>query len=378
LKSVFANASAQIDRDYRASVAACVEQYGTDLTAARQEFRRAGDLDGVLQTDRELERFAIEKSCPPAGDERLPQRVREARFVCRRAVDKASSERKRSRIQLLQSYDNKLDAFQQALVRREQLDKAIRVRNERKRIEFIIADVETRMPMPDVKPEPEPPTPSPELPSGLSEGLVVFFDFDRRGVEKTMDRSGHGRHASVSDAQWVADARLPGDGAYDMTYNSTITCPMEAFAGNNASVSLWAKHGPLTDRQNDYNLFNLSGRGPNGGRLYSKPRFDHGTWHIGVGESRRSPKEKPDLGRWQLFTLVVRNGKASLYLDGKLTTFSIESPPFETGKQLVIGGRGECPSVQIDEFMVWKRPLSKEEVSLLYENSVRKREKRSK
>ena len=170
-KAIYEKESARIEQEHREKLSRILGGYGKGLGTIRERFKKAGDLAGILALKKEQERFREENSIPDTTSSDLPALIQKAQSSCRQSVTDAEVERARKLKMLTGSYVKRLDTMKKELVSQEKLDAAIAVDSEIKRVEFVMADIESRLPKAassELRPSPasakSPPGPSPRAP----------------------------------------------------------------------------------------------------------------------------------------------------------------------------------------------------------------------
>jgi len=146
LRKVYETRAGEIEAAHSNAVATALRDYGRALGAAKERYRDQGNLDGVLGADKELERFAEEPSCPDSDARGLPPLIAQARVAYRGALVSASQKKNAALVQLAEAYGARLAALEKQYVKQEEIKAAVAVRAEAKRIQFILADLESRIP----------------------------------------------------------------------------------------------------------------------------------------------------------------------------------------------------------------------------------------
>ena len=225
--------------------------------------------------------------------------------------------------------------------------------------------------------EPAKPTESakPPVPPGPKKGLTAYYPFN--GNAK--DESGNGNDGFLIGATLSKDRNGKIDSAYSFDGSDRI------LVGDNPnlrlqklSVNVWAKMAPdhasagqwpyvLCKRINYHHAPYASwglGAGPP-----SSPDY----WTV-TGEDMKS-KEKINLGKWQMLTLVIEKGYRGFYVNGVMQNEKRDSD--ESGKDIIysdlplfIGFAGFHTAHwvgSIDDLRIYNRALSPDEVKALYD-----------
>jgi len=152
LRKVYETRAREIEVTHSNAVATALRDYGSALEAAKESYRKQGELDGLLGAKKELERFEKEDSCHDVDPKDLPPLITAARSACRDACDTAVKKEVANLIELGGAYKSRLTALEKEYVIQEKLTAALGVRHEAERIEFVLSDMESRMPKPKVSP----------------------------------------------------------------------------------------------------------------------------------------------------------------------------------------------------------------------------------
>lgn len=124
------------------------EVYGRSLGTLIEFLKKAGDPDPVITMAAEQRRFAREGTVPASDPAGLPPALLRLRASYRKAVvaNDASSDRRVTAATA--KYLGILERLMQKLTAEGKLDLALNVKEERRRVEFILADAESRQHVP--------------------------------------------------------------------------------------------------------------------------------------------------------------------------------------------------------------------------------------
>jgi len=153
-KALYEKESAKIESAHHAEINRALSSYGKNLDATESRYKKAGDLNGSLAVRKEKARFQKEKNVPDEVPSDLPPLIQKAQHFYRRAAMKARAEKAKAMTMLTDRYLKRLDAMKKGLVSQEKLDEAIAVDAEMKRVEFVIADIQSRAPKVVSQPRP--------------------------------------------------------------------------------------------------------------------------------------------------------------------------------------------------------------------------------
>jgi len=347
-----------------------LDEYARNLIAAKEFYRKKGDLDGITALKSEIERFATHRTVLEESNVKTPALLRQARVIYRKVLADAEVARDRRTLALVRDYMRPLDALKKDLVRREKLDGARRVDDEIKRMRFLFSETATRLRNPSRK-EGVDGVQTP--PAAQRRGLVAYYSFTGVEGNSASDDSGNGRGGTIRGARKVTEGKVGAGLALDGEDDVVIVPRSAHFERAAHTVAMWMK--PRTSRRwqgiAGYWLMQATenfGYGlvlrPDGycafieagGLKWDYARTDttlvEGKWHHLVG---------------------VRDGKRTmLYLNGVLQKRTTEmAPAFRAGVSLMIGGsgrQGQYFDGVVDEIMVYDRALSSQEVRVLFDH----------
>jgi len=183
-KALYEKEAAKIESAHHAELNRAFSSYGKNLDATESSYKKAGDLNGSLAVRKEKARFQKEKNVPDEVPSYLPPLIQKAQHFYHRATMKARAEKAKAMAMLTNRYLRRLDAMKKELVSQDKLDEAIAVDAEMKRVEFIVADIESRAPkvVPQPRPSSAPPTRSSLAPKAgqkmaldLGDGVKMEF-----------------------------------------------------------------------------------------------------------------------------------------------------------------------------------------------------------
>ena len=149
LKQTYALETQKLDEQWQASSAKVLDAYGRALDAAIAALKREGDPDRVLAAIAEKKRFGSERTLPDASADHLPVLVLSARGECDELLEKTDAARDARVAELTARYMAVLDRLMKKLTTQEKLDLAINVKEEKQRVEFILADTASKLAEPD-------------------------------------------------------------------------------------------------------------------------------------------------------------------------------------------------------------------------------------
>jgi hypothetical protein len=369
LKETYARETRKLDAQFEASAEKIVDAYGKSLDGAIRALKKEGDPDGVLAAIAEKRRFEAEKTVPAESAGGLLPLLRDAWEAYHAELAKADASRMVWLVELSRKYVDALDGLMKKLTAEEKLALALNVKQEKGRAEFVLADVQSRIPADMEKTAVRAGTKRyVTLPMPLKRDLVLHYGFDRNERERATDKSGKRHHGKVRGGAWEKDGLAGGalalDEARDHVYiGSTGGLELKG----EMSVAVWVKSAT------------------GGGRILSNERvWEHAgdftlyptgyTYYYGNNKYRSCHLEeggRPGADEWHHLVLVHAGATVKLWLDGESARFAEGFPGFRSnGSTLVVGTpekRYSSLKGMVDELMVWNRALSDAEVKQVYQ-----------
>jgi hypothetical protein len=198
-------------------------------------------------------------------------------------------------------------------------------------------------------------------------------DGTQSGYGSTNDYSGYSNTVQAMNISWNRTGGIDGTGAYNFitgNYSFLTALVSASNYGNVVTVTAWMRQ----DNNDAYAILAHGGTigpqwlcGRNGGNFIAA--VYNGTFPAATATSN------PSIGDWHHYACVIGGaGEAntSLYIDGKLNATTHISGPFTIQTRIAIGGLNSTYSLthhfngSIDNFQMWKRELSAEQISALY------------
>jgi len=391
-KAVYEKEAAKIDSAGQNGMKAELERYGKKLSLIEAALKKAGDLDGVVAVKAEIARFERDGTIPDTPPARLPDLVKRAQADFREAADGLNSETGRLTASLIRKYLPPLTSLKKDLVMADALDEAMEVDAEIKRVEFVLADVESKLSKPEGSSKVEPqmavsPKPTPKrtgiLPVDLAKELILYYDFDKNEGDEVTDKSAEGNDGKVFGAKWTKEgvgprrtARGRVSGAYEFDGNSSfIRTPHDSSmdSGRAMTVSLWVRatnwstgkyprllwKGPAHPAPGSSSCYNV---------MYHRPKKLLRFVITGAGDVSFASRLKADC--WYHFAGTCDGSTIRLYVDGKEgISAAAEGAINIAGHDLFIGVGEQRRHFHgtIDNVMVWNRALSESEIKEPYE-----------
>jgi formylglycine-generating enzyme required for sulfatase activity len=220
-KAVYEKESASIESTYQEKVNLGLSSYGQSLDTIAEQFKKAGDLNGMLALKQERGRFQKESSVPNGVSPDLPQLIQKAQSLHQQSLERVMDFRAEDLKRLTDSYVRRLVSIKKELVFQEKLDEAVAVNLEIKRVEFIVADLESRMPeagpsptqsIPPAGKAPLAPKPGQEMSIDLGNGIKMEFVWipagsfqmgSPDGETGRKDNEGPAHEVTISSGFWM-------------------------------------------------------------------------------------------------------------------------------------------------------------------------------
>lgn len=205
-------------------------------------------------------------------------------------------------------------------------------------------------------------------------GLVLHYSFDE-GFEKSgqvKDKIGHGPALRVSKGSVTHAEGIRGGAAH--LQGGVLSCDSNPTAGmKDATLSIWFKT-PHPER--DYKLATaswwrggLNASGWNIGTHYAEMWADNNKPLFVEGATTTKPKRTLAANQWNHIVVTFNREELREYINGELyRTSKCTGAPFGRGANLTLGNWMNAFPYHglLDEFMVFNRALSAEEVSRLH------------
>ena len=169
LRAIYDKSSEKMTGDHAVALEDLKTRYETSLKNLSEKYRRAGNLDMLLEVRKEMKRFEEDRSVPAESPATIPDSVRKTQITYKDYLKRARTDHATRMIGLMDRYARRLQELVVELTKQAQIDDAIRVRDEIKKIDFVkadfiikFADVLEKPKEPEVKIDPKPePKPKP-------------------------------------------------------------------------------------------------------------------------------------------------------------------------------------------------------------------------
>jgi hypothetical protein len=217
----------------------------------------------------------------------------------------------------------------------------------------------------------------------LARELIAHWAFDEQSGTTVADRSGNGRDGQLTGGTWVATGRFGG--GLQLKPGDTVTIPSFPQATPDWTVSVWINQS-AADRAafTTERAVVLTAEKPSMGgwelEFDPRPGFDwlEASYYVAPPTNDYVVLDCKclEIDRWMHWTAVFdsTNGRFSLYRDARLAdSASLPAPILPGASDLYIGRwepGGRSLSGVIDDFAVWSRALSGDEVAAIDARAV--------
>jgi hypothetical protein len=142
LKQTYETKLQSIGDKHAAKDTQLLDAYGRLLGEAVSNLKQEGDPDKVIEGITELKRFEEERTVPAAPGAGLPRALQNVRRTYLGAVRRARIDKEKTSTELSLLYCAALDRLMRSLTADGKLDLALNVKEEKARVQFIMADTE--------------------------------------------------------------------------------------------------------------------------------------------------------------------------------------------------------------------------------------------
>ena len=386
-RSLFEKELSKIDATHISLQKANLASYCKNLTVTKVKLQKTGDLEGTMATIQEIKRFEKEETVPPNPPDGFPSLLILVQKEYRGALQAADRAKTKNTFVLIKQYLVPLERLKKQLVRQGKMAEAQKVANEIKRVAFVLADIESKLPADKTTLAKPATTPSTGFSTSFRKGLVLYYSFDKDEGEKVTDKSGKKHHGKVEGGKWTRKSKMGGgyefDGKDDYIDMSHHASDLGLSSG---TICLWFRaHGEAgalytAGSQNDINTRSYIYVGNmsvtmNNESLYFKSSS------LGVLDMCvRRGHDRYLNNTWHHVAVVVDGKHNTLYVDGARV-----KSPFQHGTsttagiflnlrnidRFLIGKDFRGPRFfkgSVDEVLIFNRALSTQEIQKLYDS----------
>ena len=372
-RSLFEKEMSKIDATHHTTQKTALDSYRKNLAVAKDKLTKNGDLEGTTAVIEEIQRFEKEGTIPQKPADRLPSLLILLQRNYHNALVSATRMKNTDTATLIKRYLVPLEGLKKRLVQKEQLDQARKVAGEIKRVTFILADIDSKMPLPVPKIQNATDSTRVAIPRTLSRGLVLHYRFDKDEKEKVVDGCGNNPGVLKGAPVWVADGQVngcynfPGNGAHVLIPDSD-----SLHVGNELTISAWIKPSAMTPRPTIFSTRVAHSAGSFSLELHAeRPSVTtDGRYDLKTIDPLKA------VGKWYhvIYVKSLAKGKRQeLYLNGVEQKLSSNRPVTfkDNNKDKLVGAGWKLDRKHhfnglIDEVMIWNRPLSVMEARQLH------------
>jgi hypothetical protein len=134
LQDTYSKAIQKVEGDSASAAQSLPASYVNELQKLQQSTQKAGDLDGLTAANHELERFKTEQTVPDQPDASAPDALKKLQTQYKTAVAKNDLEKSKKIVSITKQYLENLTALQTSLTKSGNLNEALNVNAEIKRV----------------------------------------------------------------------------------------------------------------------------------------------------------------------------------------------------------------------------------------------------
>ena len=344
--------------------------YGRNLLAAKEYYRKSGDLEGITGAKEEIERFGGEKTVPETSDLKTPALVLQARMAHAKRIAAAQEAHDKRTVSLVRQYMRALDDLKKELVRSEKLDAARNVAAEMSKLEVVLAHAQSGVDETGGDAGRDA-NKHATIPDSLGKDVILHYSFDGEAGMRIEDVGGGGRHGKVLGRPKTVDGRIGNALEFDGAGTHILVGRDRSFHSRNHTIAAWVKSKNASRWQGIAGCWLKPGAKAGyglvmtGARRYALAEADGKGWSYAMGDVVLGGD-----AQWHHVVGVKRGGTAVLYVDGvKQKGTAGREPVFGKDSVFLVGYSGHSDQYfdgAIDELLVLDRALSAAEVGLLY------------
>lgn len=355
LKALMGDKQLEIDIAAEAKKKALLQRYATAIAPVKESFQSAGDLEGVVSATREVD-SAIQGDLAESDESQpLPEKLQSIREVAEKQFAVIFESRNAEVASLNEKYVVALEALKKALTKAGNLEAAIAVAAEIERVAEKSSNERSRSirSMDD-------------LPKGIQEGLIAWFAFDEEDLAQAIDSSSSELNGTLEGTSFAKDGKIGGalsfNGSSDRVALADRIPDAERF-----TIAMWVRSRGTPGKGGLFCDYTLKSGNDLMFSLAGVQKI-----HIRADKSGHKFQEFVDLPEplsndWHHIAWVLGSNDSTLYLDGeKFERVRGEGSNvgFHGGYigYSYDGGAWSYFDGELDEFMMWDRSLSAEEI----------------
>ena len=380
LKNAYEKDIRQMDDADKTGNPALDNQYLKALDDLVKKSMSAGDLDTTVAGQKEQKRFQQENSIPKESPTDLPEGIVSLQNKYREALKTQTIEKEQKQEVLTEQYVAKLKSLVKRLTMDNRIEEATSVNEEIKKIEFVLADLTSRLSaenpaVPVVQPAKSPTTNASSSISSLAltiptNGLVLHFSFDKNEGNTVTDQSGKNNNGTVNGAKWLEKGKHGGAYEFDGVKDNISVPNSASLKLKSVTIMAWIY---ATDINGDNGAMIMEKRPHDG--CWELMHFDEGRMLLrgGSAEAIMTGRHHIKEGEWMHVAGTIHGKKGTLYLNGKAVQHGTVAPVLPTSGEVLIGmGRNWHPSDNffkgmIDDVMIYDHALTDVEIKTIYD-----------
>jgi hypothetical protein len=141
LQAAYSNKVVKLEVEHQSKRTLAVQEYGTDLNNVLKTVKKAGDFDGYVLIEKEVNRFKADKNVPASSD--IPQ-IATSLVAYQKKLEKSTSEFSAKKIELCKQYLESLVSLRKELMMQGNMKEAGGVNDLVKQVEASIKAMESR------------------------------------------------------------------------------------------------------------------------------------------------------------------------------------------------------------------------------------------
>jgi hypothetical protein len=141
LQSTYSNKVAKLEVEHQAKSTLAVQEYGNDLNNVLKVVQKAGDFDGYVLVEKEVNRFKADKNVPASSE--IPQ-VATTLVAYQKKLEKMTAEVSTKKIELCKQYMDALVGLRKEMMMQSKMKEAGIVNDLVKQVEASIKEMESR------------------------------------------------------------------------------------------------------------------------------------------------------------------------------------------------------------------------------------------
>ena len=239
----YSNSLQRIELTYQVAMDEEAQAYLKTLTRWAATLQAEGQLDALLSAQKEIDRFKQSRTLPEEPGPETSKTILKAREEFLAGESAADLKRSEDKAALMSSYWKHLSLIKKQLILEDRIDEAVQVNAEMTEInsqweplQKALLDRKKEMAQ-ELEAKRSPQT----FPPALMNGLVGYYQFDRKEDKTITDSSSKRNHGKSNRVEWVPRGHKGGGIRIDF-HDQWIELPKKMLQGVEAlTLSVWAK-----------------------------------------------------------------------------------------------------------------------------------------